>query len=317
MKIVVLDGHALNPGDLSWGELEALGECEIHERTPADLTVTRASGARAALTNKTVLDRAALGQLPDLEYVGVLATGYNVVDLEAARQRGVTVTNVPAYSTSSVAQTVFAHLLELTHNVGLHTASVGRGQWTDCRDFCYWLRPVVELQGLTLGIVGFGRIGRQVARLALAFDMKVLVHDAVTPADLPEGATAADLGTLFRESDAVTLHCPLTPETEKLVDAERLATMKPTAFLINTSRGPVVDSAALAGALREGRIAGAGVDVMTAEPPPADDPLLAAPNCNITPHIAWASRAARQRLMNVAIENLRAFLAGTPQNVVG
>jgi glycerate dehydrogenase len=316
MRIVVLDGYALNPGDLSWKELESLGECTVYDRTPPAETVSRAAGAAAVLTNKTVLDRTALESLPELRYVGVLATGYNVVDLSCARERGVTVTNVPAYSTSSVAQTVFAHLLEHTHHVGLHTESVRRGEWSSCADFCYWLRPVLELDGLTMGVVGFGRIGRRVARIALALGMKVLAHDAVEIADPPEGVEVTDLDRLFHESDVVTLHCPLTPDTERLVDAGRLASMKPGALLINTSRGPVVDEAALAAALDAGTIAGTGLDVLGGEPPDPANPLLSARNCTVTPHIAWASGAARRRLMAVAVENVRAFLAGSPVNVV-
>ena len=315
MRIVVLDGYALNPGDLSWGELEALGDCTVHDRTPPGQVVERARGAGAVLINKVALTRAVLAALPELRYVGVLATGYNVVDVAAARERGVVVTNVPAYGTASVAQMVFAHLLELTHNVGLHAQSVRRGDWTRCPDFCYWLRPPVELAGMTMGIVGFGRIGRQVAGAALAFGMKVLAYDALPGGSVP-GVEMADLDRLFRESDVVTLHCPLTPETQGLVDARRLALMKPTAFLINTSRGPVVDEPALAQALNSGKLAGAGVDVLGVEPPPPDSPLPAAANCNVTPHIAWASQAARRRLLSVAVGNLRAFQAGSPVNVV-
>lgn len=316
MKIVVLDGHTLNPGDLSWAGLEALGELTVHARTAPGQLLPRAAGAEVVLTNKTELDSGALSRLQDLKYVGVLATGYNVVDLEAAALNGVTVTNVPAYSTPSVVQTVFAHLLELTHNVGAHSATVKNGDWSSCEGFCYWLRSPVELQGLTLGIVGFGRIGRRVATVALAFGMKVLAHDATTPVEVPAGVEAAELERVFAGSDAVTLHCPLTPGTRGLVDAEMLSKMKPSAFLINTSRGPVVDEAALAEALNSGRIAGAGVDVLTTEPPPAGNPLLSAKNCNITPHIAWASKAARERLMETAVDNVRAFLEGSPRNVV-
>ncbi len=316
MRIVVLDGYALNPGDLSWRELEALGECTVHDRTPPEQIAGRARGAGAVLINKVVITRSVLEALPELKYVGVLATGYNVVDTAAARERGVTVTNVPAYGTASVAQMVFAHLLELTHSVGLHAESVRRGDWTRCPDFCYWLRPVVELDGLTMGIVGLGRIGRQTAAIALAFGMRVLAHDVTAPAGGMNGVEMVELDRLFRESDAVSLHCPLTPETERLVDARRLALMKPGAFLINTSRGPLVDERALAEALDAGRIAGAGLDVLSAEPPPAENQLLAARNCNVTPHIAWASRAARGRLLATALENLRNFQAGSPTNVV-
>jgi len=316
MRIVVLDGYALNPGDLSWSALEALGECTVHDRTPPEQVAGRARGAGAVLINKVAITRSVLEALPELNYVGVLATGYNVVDTAAARERGVTVTNVPAYGTASVAQMVFAHLLELTHSVGLHSASVRRGDWTRSPDFCYWLRPVVELDGLTMGIVGLGRIGRQTAAIALAFGMRVLAHDVTAPAGGVPGVEMVELDRLFRESDAVSLHCPLTPETQGLVDARRLALMKPGAFLINTSRGPLVDERALAEALDAGRIAGAGLDVLSAEPPPAENQLLAARNCNVTPHIAWASRAARGRLLATAVENLRNFQAGSPTNVV-
>jgi len=316
MKIVVLDGYTLNPGDLSWGPLEALGELTVHDRTPPGLTLERSVASEALLTNKTVLDRAVLEALPALKYVGVLATGYNVVDLEAARERGVVVTNVPAYGTASVAQTVFAHLLEHTHNVRAHTQSVKKGEWSACNDFCYWLSPPLELAGLTMGIVGFGRIGRQVALIAVAFGMRVLAYDAQPQPSVPDGCEMADLDRIFSESDVITCHCPLTPQTEGLVNATRLSAMKESAIVINTSRGPVVDETALAEALRSGEIAGAGVDVMVAEPPPVDSPLLSAPNCTVTPHIAWASGAARARLLNTAVANLRAFQAGRPQNVV-
>jgi glycerate dehydrogenase len=315
MKIVVLDGYTLNPGDLSWDELKALGECEVFDRTPPDRTVARAKDAEIALTNKTVLDGKVLGQLPKLRYAGVLATGYNVVDVQAARERKIVVTNVPAYSTSSVAQMVFAHLLELTHHVGHHAQSVREGRWTASADFAYWDFPLIELSGLTMGIVGYGRIGRETAAVARAFGMKVL---AAGRAPKPEAGEVefVPLDELFRRSDVISLHCPLTPETKGLVNAQRLALMKPTAFLINTSRGPVVDEPALADALNSGRIAGAGLDVLSVEPPPADNPLLKAKNCHISPHFAWATRAARERLMKVAVENVRQFLAGRSQNVV-
>jgi glycerate dehydrogenase len=320
MKIVVLDGYALNPGDLSWQVLEALGDCTVYERTPKELVIERAAGAEILLTNKVVLGSEQLAQLPQLRYIGVLATGYNVIDVEAARRHNVTVTNVPAYSTASVAQMVFALLLELTQQVGHHARLVREGRWSASADFCFWDRPLVELEGLTLGIVGFGAIGRRVARLGRAFGMEVLVHTAHPEKyrQTEEGRPARFIGLddLFRASDAVSLHCPLTEETRELVDARRLELMKPSAFLINTGRGPLVDEAALAAALNAGRIAGAGLDVLTAEPPPAGNPLLQAANCCITPHIAWATRAARQRLMATAVENLRAFLAGDPQNVV-
>ncbi len=316
MKIVVLDGYTLNPGDLSWDDLRAIAPCEIHDRTPADQTLVRAAEAEIVLTNKTVLGRETIALLPHLGYIGVLATGYNVVDIAAARERGIPVTNIPAYGTASVAQMVFAHLLNFTQRVADHAESVRAGDWGRCADFCYWNTPLVELAGLTMGIVGFGRIGRETGKLARAFGMKVVFHDVFAFRVPAEEGTAVDLDTLFRESDVVSLHCPLTPENQGLVNRERLALMKPSAVLINTSRGPLVDEPALAEALNEGRIAGAGLDVLCVEPPRTGNPLLGARNCFITPHIAWATRSARQRLLEMAVANVRAFLAGDPQNVV-
>ena len=314
MKLVVLDGYTMNPGDLSWDALAALGECTVHARTPRELVLSRAAGAEILLTNKAVIGREEMAALPDLRYIGVLATGYNVVDVAAAREAGVVVTNVPAYSTDSVAQTVFALVLEFTQRVGLHTDSVRSGEWSRCPDFAYWKTPLVELAGKTLGIVGLGAIGQAVARLGRAFGMRVVA--AVRTPRVAEGIEILPLDEVFRQADVLSLHCPLTPETQGLVNAARLATMKPTAFLVNTSRGGVVDPQALADALDSGRLAGAGVDVMVQEPPRADDPLLAARNCFLTPHLAWATREARSRLVATAVANVRAFLAGTPQNVV-
>jgi glycerate dehydrogenase len=316
MNIVVLDGYTLNPGDLSWDELRALGDCEIHERLRDDELVPRAANAEIVLTNKMTVSRKQMSQLPKLRYIGVTATGYNIVDVEGARERKITVTNVPAYGTPSVAQMTFALLLELTQRTGHHAQTVREGRWSKSPDFCYWDFPLVELDGLTMGIIGFGRIGRAVARLAQAFGMKVLVTGRSKPADLPRDVAWTDLETLLRTSDVVSLHCPLTAETKDLINAQRLAIMKPTAFLLNTSRGPLVDESALAEALHRGQIAGAGLDVLSDEPPPADHPLFTAPNCFITPHIAWATRAARARLMRVAVENVRTFINGKPQNVV-
>jgi len=314
MKIVVLDGYAMNPGDLSWAPLAALGELTVHERTPPHVVLAGAAGTEIVLTNKTLLGRPEIEALPSLRYIGVLATGYNVVDVAAARQAGVVVTNVPAYSAASVAQTVFAFILEFSHQVALHTESVRAGEWTRSPDFAYWKTPLVELAGKTLGIVGLGGIGRAVARLGQAFGMRVVA--AVRTPREGEGIEILPLADVFRQADVLTLHCPLTPETEGMVNAERLATMKPTAFLVNTSRGPVVDPQALADALNGGRLAGAGVDVMVQEPPSADDPLLTARNCFVTPHLAWATQDARARLMGTAVANVQAFLAGDPQNVV-
>ena len=316
MKIVVLDGYTLNPGDLSWDGLLALGECALYERTPPELVVERARGAEAVLTNKVVVGRAEMEQLPDLRYIGVLATGYNIVDVEAARERGIPVTNVPEYSTRSVAQMTFAHILELALRVGHHARTVREGRWTASADFSYADYPLIELAGKTIGLIGIGRIGRATAALALAFGMRVLANSPRTPADLPPGIRMVELDTLLRESDVVSLHCPLTPQNQGLINRERLALMKPTAFLINTSRGPLIVAQDLADALNADRLAGAGLDVLSVEPPPADNPLLQAKNCYITPHIAWATGAARVRLMDTVVENLQAFINGKAQNVV-
>ena len=315
MNIVVLDGFTLNPGDLSWDDLRALGPCEIFDRTPVDRVETRAANAEIVFTNKTVLSRETILRLSALKYIGVLATGTNVVDLAAARERRIPVTNVPAYGTRSVAQATFALLLELTNRVGFHAQTVRDGRWTKCADWCYWDSPLLELDGLTLGLVGFGRIGRDVAELAHAFGMKVIAHSPSIK-NAPPFVCWAGLEEVFRESDVLSLHCPLTPQTRQLVNAERLRLMKPTALLLNTSRGPLVDESALAEALNAERIAGAGLDVLSAEPPPATNPLLLAKNCLITPHNAWGTRAARARLLRVAVENVRAFLIGQPENVV-
>jgi glycerate dehydrogenase len=308
MNIVVLDGYTLNPGDLSWDALRELGSCEIYDRSAPDEIVPRSTSAEIVLTNKVKLNGEYISSVPTLKYIGVTATGYNIVDVAAARERKVIVTNVPTYGTQSVAQMTFALLLELTQHVGHHAQTVREGRWTRSPDFCYWDYPLIELDGLTLGVIGFGRIGKMVGQLAEAFGMKVLTYSRKQP--------VAEMETLFRRSDIISLHCPLTPQTEHLVNEKRLAWMKPTAFLLNTSRGPLIDESALAKALNEGRIAGAGLDVLAVEPPTADNPLLRAKNCLITPHIAWATRAARSRLMEAVVENLRAFLAGESKNVV-
>jgi glycerate dehydrogenase len=316
VRIVVLDGHTLNPGNLTWDRLKALGPCDIYDRTEPTSVVERASGAGIVLTNKTVVSGRTIAQLPQLRYIGVLATGYNVVDIEAARRRNICVTNVPAYVTPSVAQMVFARLVHFTQHVGEHSQSVHRGDWSRSPDFCYWNYPLLELAGLTMGIVGLGRIGRQTARLALAFGMTVIYFDLKSDLVVPAELVAVDLDTLFRESEVISLHCPLTSDNKGLVNRRRLELMKPTAFLINTSRGPLIDEAALANALNRGRLAGAGLDVLCEEPPRPDNPLLHATHCTITPHIAWATKAARQRLMDTAVSNVGAFLQGNSQNVV-
>lgn len=315
-SIVVLDGYTLNPGDLSWEPLTALGRCAIYERTDPRDILSRAAQAEVVLTNKTPLSRETLAALPKLRFVGVLATGFNIVDVRAARERGIPVANVPAYSTDSVAQLVFAHLLNRTHHVAHHSRTVHEGRWSSSRDFCYWETPLLELAGLTMGIVGYGRIGSATARIAQAFGMRILVNTR-DRTRVPEGQGEwTPLDELFRRSDVISLHCPLTQETEALVNRHRLGLMKPSAFLINTSRGPLVDEQALADALAEGKLAGACLDVLSEEPPPASNPLLSAPHCVITPHFAWATKAARERLLRSAAANVRAFLDGNPINVV-
>ena len=315
-SIVVLDGYTLNPGDLSWEPLTALGRCAIYERTDPSDILSRAAHADVVLTNKTPLSRETLAALPKLRFVGVLATGFNIVDVRAARERGIPVANVPAYSTDSVAQLVFAHLLNRTHHVAYHSRTVHEGRWSSSSDFCYWETPLLELAGLTMGIVGYGRIGSATARIAHAFGMRILVNTRDrnrVPEDQVEWTSLDDL---FRRSDVISLHCPLTQETEAMVNSHRLRLMKPSAFLINTSRGPLVDERALAEALAEERLAGACLDVLSEEPPAESNPLLSAPRCVITPHIAWATKAARERLLTSAAANVRAFLDGSPINVV-
>ncbi|HVU35740.1 MAG TPA: D-2-hydroxyacid dehydrogenase [Opitutaceae bacterium] len=312
MKIVVLDGHTLNPGDLDWAALQALGECTIHDRSAPAEVISRVADADVVLTNKCPLPGPVLRQLPRLRYIGVLATGHNVVDGATAASLGITVTNVPAYGTRSVAQHVLALILEMTNHVGMHAQSVRAGKWSRSPDFCYWDRPLVELATLTLGIVGYGRIGRAVADLARAFGMEVLATSRRPAPDLE----LVGLDELFRRADVVSLHCALTPETAGLVNSTRLARMSPTSLLVNTGRGQLIVEADLAAALNAGRIGGAALDVLSVEPPPADHPLLTAKNCLITPHVAWASRAARSRLLATVVENLAGFQAGRPQNVV-
>lgn len=317
MRIVVLDGYTLNPGDIGWEGLEALGELTVYDRTaPADV-VPRAAGAQAVYTNKTRIGREEMDALPDLKFIGVLATGYNVVDVACAAEKGITVCNIPTYGTASVAQFVFALMLELCHHVQHHSDRVHAGAWSDCPDFCFWDHPLIELSGKTLGIVGCGRIGMQTARIGAAFGMQILGYDNhPVDAGLP-GFRQVELRELLARSDFISLHCPLFPETRGMIGREALSCVKPGAFLINTSRGPLVEEEALCEALRTGRLAGAALDVLSTEPPAPDNPLLQAPNCILTPHIAWATREARARLMKMAVDNLAAFQAGTPQNVIG
>ena len=315
MKSVVLDGYTTNPGDCSWESIAKHGDLQVFDRTATDKIQQRAEGAEVVLTNKTQLTAETIAALPDLKLISVLATGVNVVDLDAARAQGITVCNVPGYSTPNVAQAVFALLLELTNQTALHAAEVRAGHWSSCLDFCFWRGELVELDGRTLGLIGYGAIGQAVAAVGRALGMNVLAvrrREGLSHGD----TTFTDIPTIFRESDVISLHCPLTPETEKLVDASRLAVMKPTAYLINTARGGVVHENDLADALNSEQIAGAGLDVLSVEPPPETNPLLTAKNCLITPHIAWASWAARQRLIEATSENIQSFLNKTPQNVV-
>ena len=315
MKSVVLDGYTTNPGDCSWDSIAKHGSLQVFDRTATDEIQQRAAGAEVVLTNKTQLTAEILAGLPDLKLISVLATGVNVVDLDAARGQGITVCNVPGYSTPNVAQAVFALLLELTNQTALHAAEVRAGHWSSCPDFCFWRGELVELDGRTLGLIGYGAIGQAVAAVGRALGMNVLAVRRRKGLDHGD-TTFTDISTIFRESDVISLHCPLTPETEKLVDASRLAVMKPTAYLINTARGGVVHEHDLAEALNSEQIAGAGLDVLSVEPPPVTNPLLTAKNCLITPHIAWASRAARQRLIEATSENIQSFLNEIPQNVV-
>ena len=316
MKIVVLDGYAANPGDLNWDELKALGECTVYDRTAPDEVLGRAAGAEIVLTNKTVIDAGHIDALPALKYIGVLATGYNIVDVDAAKAHGIIVTNIPAYSTASVAQMAFAHLLNITLQVQHHSEEVHKGRWTRSKDFCFWDTPLIELRGKKLGIVGLGHTGMATARIALGFEMEVCAYTSKSPLQLPHGIKKMELDELFAQCDVVSLHCPLTDATREMVNARRLALMKPTAILINTGRGPLVNEQDLADALNSGRLYAAGVDVLSQEPPRASNPLLTARNCYITPHIAWASSAARQRLTDIMLDNIRAYLAGKPANNV-
>jgi glycerate dehydrogenase len=317
MKIVVLDGHALNPGDLSWETLRALGELQVFDRTEEDQIVACTHDSEIVLTNKTRLSAQTLRQLKKIRYIGVLATGYDVVDVRAARELGIPVTNIPTYGTASVAQFTFALLLELCHHVGLHSEATRAGEWSRSEDFSFWKTPLIELAGKTIGIVGLGQIGRRVAEIALAFEMRVIAADEVrTSVPAWPGFRWYEVDELLAHSDVVSLHCPLLPQTQGIINAKSLAKMKSSAFLINTSRGPLVIEQDLADALNSGRLAGAAVDVLSSEPPASDNPLLRAKNCIVTPHIAWATKEARTRLLEASIANLRAFLDGHPVNVV-
>ena len=316
MKIVVLDGYGMNPGDMSWEPLADLGELVVYDRTSAGELMERARGAEALLTNKTVLSGDTLRSLPGLKYVGVLATGYNVVDVDTARELGIVVTNIPAYSTDSVAQMVFSHLLSIVTRVEHYTAENRNGRWSDSPDFVYWDTPLHELSGKTFGIIGLGNIGTSVARIARAFGMKVKAFTSKNPAELPEGVEKVELDELFHTADVLSLHCPLTDGTRHIVNEARLKLMKPTAILINTGRGPLIDEDALAKALNAGSIYAAGLDVLSCEPPRRDNPVLSARNCFITPHLGWATVEARERLLKIAVDNLKAYISGAPCNNV-
>ena len=316
MKIVVLDGYTVNPGDLSWDALKALGECTIYDRTLPEQIVERAKDAEVLLTNKVVIDSEVMSKLPALKYIGVMATGYNIIDLKAAKERGIIVTNVPAYSTPSVGQMVFAHILNITQRVGHYSDEVSQGKWTNCPDFCYWDTPLIELLGKKIGLIRLGQTGYNTARIALGFGMKVWAYTSKSKLQLPPEIKKMELDQIFRECDIVSLHCPLTEDTREMVNARRLAMMKPSAILINTGRGQLINEQDLADALNSGKLYAAGVDVLSTEPPMADNPLLTAKNCFITPHIAWATSAARERLMAIMIGNIKAYSAGKPENNV-
>ncbi len=317
LKIVILDAFALNPSDLSWDWLKKLGECDIYDRTPADKILERCIGADIVITNKTPLTKETLSQLSNLKYIALESTGYNVVDCEYAKEMGVPVSNIPAYSTNAVAQLTFSLILEITNAVGIHSESVRNGDWANCPDFCYWKTPLTELCGKTLGIVGFGQIGQAVADIAEAFKMNIVaVSGHETDQSHRKNFSWVDMDTLAKLSDIISFHCPLTEKTTGLVNEEFISKCKDGAIIINTSRGPVVDDQALANALNCGKLRGAGLDVLTVEPPKADNPLLSAKNCFITPHIAWAGFETRERLMNILEENVKAYLNGNPQNVV-
>lgn len=316
MKITVLDGYGLNPGDLSWEGFEQLGDLTVYDRTSPSELMERAKGSEVLITNKTVINAEAIANLPDLKYIGVLATGYNVVDVEAAKKKGIVVTNIPAYSTMSVAQHVFALLLTVTDHVEHYAEEVREGAWVHSKDFCFWDTGLIELAGKKFGIIGYGNIGKAVAKIALALGMEVIVYTSKDQNQLAEGIRKTGLDDLWRESDVISLHCPLTPSTKDIISKDTIAKMKRGVILINTGRGPLVNEKDVAEALKSGKIGAYCADVLSEEPAKADNPLLTAPNSYITPHIAWATKEARVRLMNIAVDNLHCFLSGNPQNQV-
>ena len=316
MKIVVLDGYTANSNDLSWDKLNAMGECTIYDRTTPEELHERAAGAEMLITNKVLINRAHMEKLPQLKYIGVMATGYNVIDIAAAREKGIVVTNIPAYSTTSVGQMVFAHILNIAQQVQHHSDEVHKGRWVNSADFCFRDTPLIELLGKKIGIVGLGQTGFNTARIAIGFGMKVFADTSKSRLQLPPEIKKMELDQLFHECDIISLHCPLTEDTNEMVNARRLALMKPSAILINTGRGQLINEQDLADALNEGNLYAAGVDVLSTEPPKADNPLLTARNCYITPHIAWATTAARERLMKILVDNVQAYIAGKPINNV-
>ena len=319
MQIVILDGYTENPGDLSWAGLEALGELTVYDRTPKDdpeEIIRRIGGAEIVFTNKTPLTAQIFARCPQIRYVGLLSTGYNIADIDAARRRGIPVTNIPSYGTDAVAQAAMALLLEITNQVGRHAAAVRQGRWSACEDFCFWDTPLMELSGKTMGVIGFGRIGQAMGRIARAFGMEVLAAGSRPTEQGLAIARYVSLDELYARADVISLHCPLFPQTERMINESSIAKMKDGVILLNTGRGQLICEDALAAALRSGKVRAAGLDVLSQEPPDADNPLLTAPNCFITPHIAWAARESRQRLMDTAVDNLRQFLNGTPVHVV-
>ncbi len=316
MKIVVLDGFALNPGDLSWDDLKELGECVVFDRTKPEDVYDRVYDAEVIITNKAIISRSLMERLPVLKYIGVTATGYNVVDVKAAAEQNIVVTNIPAYSTDSVAQLVFAHILTVVNRVELHAETVRSGDWSNNPDFAYWRSPQIELAGKTLGVVGFGQIGRKVAEIGHAFGMKVIFQNRSIKEDIPSGIKQLSLAEVFSQSDFVSLNCPLTAENSEFVNQKLIDTMKPSAVLINTGRGGLINERDLADALNSGKLAAACLDVLSTEPPSPENPLISARNCFISPHMGWATFEARQRLKNITVENLKCFLSGSPQNVV-
>lgn len=315
-KIVVLDGYAANPGDFNWKELEKLGECTIYDRTADENILERIKNAEIILTNKTPITAETIEKSPQLKYIGVLATGYNIVDIEAAKGKGVIVTNIPAYSTNSVAQLTFAHLLNIAQRVQTHSDEVRKGRWSSHTDFCFWDTPLIELFGKKMGIIGLGNTGMATAKIALGFGLEVFAYTSKSQDDLPEGIQKIDLNDLYKECDIISLHCPLNNETNQMINATSLAMMKPSTILLNTARGGLINEADLAEALNKDRIYAAGVDVLTQEPPLPNNPLLTAKNCFITPHFAWASFSARERLMDILLKNIKAYINGNPINNV-